>query len=264
MLINSNKIVSNIEYLMSTIPHFKIDEGDNTMKIRIVAVLVLIFAFGIACTMVAQEKFERKNERKLKKAEEKLKAAECRLHSIEIPEIHIDLSGLEESMQELEVSLKHLEHIEIPDIQIPHIYIPPIHIPEIDLDLSHLDFDFDFDFDDGFVYYEDGDWDHSDLFEDLSEGDQLKIAALRSISRQDADKAIPAMEKVIKEESNPALRYEAVRHLRRFLDDKRVVPLLGKVAKNDKNVDVRKKAILLLGKSGDKRAVKILEELAER
>jgi HEAT repeat protein len=98
----------------------------------------------------------------------------------------------------------------------------------------------------------------------LSEQEQLKIAALRSISRQDADKAIPAMEKVIKEESNPALRYEAVRQLRRFLDDKRVVPILGKVAKDDKNVDVRKKAILLLGKSGDKRAVKILEELAER
>lgn len=236
------------------------------MKTRIIAVLVLIFAFIIACTIIAQEKFERKHEQKLKRAEEKLKAAECRLHSIEIPEIHIDLGGLEQSMQELEVSLQHLEHIEIPDIQIPHIYIPPIHIPEIDLDLSHLefDFDFDFDFDDGFVYYEDGDWDHSDMFENLNEQDQLKIAALRSISRQDADKAIPALEKVIKKESHPALRYEAVRHLRRFLDDKRVVPILGKVAKDDKNVDVRKKAILLLGKSGDKRAVKILEELAER
>jgi len=64
-----------------------------------------------------------------------------------------------------------------------------------------------------------------------------------------------------KKESLPSLRYEAVRHLRRFLDDKRVVPILGK---DDKNVDVRKKTILLLGKSGDKRAVKILEEIAER
>ena len=35
-------------------------------------------------------------------------------------------------------------------------------------------------------------------------------------------------------------------------------------AKDDKNIDVRKRAIYLLGKSGDKRAVKILEELAER
>ncbi|HEX9975185.1 MAG TPA: HEAT repeat domain-containing protein, partial [bacterium] len=66
------------------------------------------------------------------------------------------------------------------------------------------------------------------------------------------------------EESNPALRYEAVRQLRRFLDDKRVVPILGEVAQYDKNVDVRKRAILLLGKSGDKRAVKILKELAEK
>ncbi len=102
------------------------------------------------------------------------------------------------------------------------------------------------------------------MFEDLSEDDQLKVTALRSISRQNADKAIPAIEKVIEEESNPALRFEAVRQLRRFLDDERVVPILGKVAKDDKNVDVRKKAIYLLGKSGDKRAVKILEELAEK
>jgi len=236
------------------------------MKTRIVAVMVLIFAFVFACTTIAQEKLERKHEQKLKKAEEKLKEHEHRLHSIEIPEINIDLSGLEQSMQDLEVSLQHLDHIEIPDIQIPHIYIPPIHIPEIDLNFDQFDFDFDFDFDmdDGFIYYEDGDWDHSHLFEDLSEQEQLKIAALQSISRQDADKAIPALEKVIKEESNPALRYEAVRQLRRFLDDKRVVPILGEVAQYDKNVDVRKRAILLLGKSGDKRAVKILKELAEK
>ncbi len=233
------------------------------MKTRIAAVLVLIFAFVIACTMIAQEKIERKRERKLKEAETKLKEHEYRLHSIEIPEIHIDLSSLEQSMQELEVSLQHLEHIEIPEIDVE---IPPIEIPEIDLAFDHLDFDydFDFDFDDGFIYYEDGDWDHSNLFEDLSENDQLKVAALRSISHQNADKTIPAIQKVLDEEINPALRYEAVRHLRKFLDDKRVVPILGKVAKNDKNVDVRKKAIYLLGKSGDKRAVKILEELAER
>ena len=235
--------------------------------------------------MIAQEKIERKHQQKLKKAGAKLKEHEHRLHSFTIPEIHIDMSHLETSMQHLEQSLQNLEHIEVPEvhvdiphiyvpeIHVPHIFVPDIHIPEIcipEIDLAfdqfdfNFDFDFDFDFDDGFIYYEDGDWDHSHLFEDLSEQEQLKIAALRSISRQDRDKAIPALEKVIKEESNPALRYEAVRHLRRFLDDKRVVPILGKVAKDDKNVDVRKKAIYLLGKSGDKRAVKILEELAER
>ncbi len=236
------------------------------MKVRIATVLTLIFAFLFANATIAQEKLERKIEEKLKRVEDRLREKEKHFHSIEIPEINIDLSGLEQSMQDLEVSLQHLDHIEIPDIQIPHIYIPPIHVPEIDLDLSHLDFDFDFDFDfdDGFVYYEDDDWDSSNLFGDLSEEEQLRISALQTISRQDADKAIPAMEKVIKEESNPALRYEAVRHLRRFLDDKRVVPILGKVAKNDNNIDVRKKAIYLLGKSGDPNAVKILEELAER
>lgn len=234
------------------------------MKPRIIALILLIFAFVIAFTSFSQERIERKHEQKLKQAEEKLKAAEFRLQSIEIPEINIDLSGLEQSMRDLEVSLQHLEHIEIPDIPPIHVYIPPIHIPEINFDFSEFDFDFDFDFDDGFVYYEDGDWDHSDLFENLSEGDQLKIAALQSISRQNAKKAIPAIQNVIKNESNPALRYEAVRQLRRFLDDERVVPILGKVAKDDKNIDVRKKAIFLLGKSGDKRALKILEELAER
>ena len=233
------------------------------MKTRIIIAVTFLFAFVIACSMIAQEKIERKHERKLKEAEEKLKEHEHRLHSFTIPEIHIDMSHLETSMQHLEQSLQHLEHIEIPDI-----HIPDIHIPEIDLAFDqfdfNFDFDFDFDFDDGFIYYEDGDWDHSNLFEDLSDEEQLKISAIRSISRQDRDKAIPAMKKVIKEESNPALRYEAVRHLRRFLDDKRVVPILGKVAKKDKNVDVRKRAIYLLGKSGDKRAVKILEELAEK
>ncbi len=236
------------------------------MKTRIIIAETFLLAFVFACTLFAQEKVERKHEQKLKQAEEKLKAAEFRLQSIEIPEIHVDLSGLEQSMKELEFSLQHLEHIEIPDIDIdiPEIAVDilPIHVPEINLNCDQ--FDFDFDFDDGFIYYEDEDCDHSDLVEDLSEQDQLKIAALQSIGRQYEDKAIPALEKVIKEESNPALRFEAVRQLRRFLDDKRVVPILGKVAKDDKNVDVRKKAILLLGKSGDKRAVKILEELAER
>jgi len=246
------------------------------MRTRTLAVFVLIIAFLFTSGIIAQEKLEKKIEEKLKRVEERLKEKEHHLRSIEIPEMHLDLSGLEQSMQHLEVSLQHLEHIEIPDIHvdipeicvdIPHIYVPDIHIPkiyvpEIELDLDHLDFAFDFD--DGFIYYEDGDWDHSNLFEDLSDEEQLKISAIRSISRQDADKAIPAMEKVIKDESHPALRYDAVRSLRRFLDDKRVVPILGKVAKDDKNVDVRKKAIYLLGKSGDKRAVKILEELAER
>jgi hypothetical protein len=104
------------------------------MKTRIVAVLVLIFAFVTACTMIAQEKVERKHEQKLKEAEAKLKEHEHRLHSIEIPEIHVDLSGLEQSMQELEVSLQHLEHIEIPDMFqkfMSHIFMFPISISRI-------------------------------------------------------------------------------------------------------------------------------------
>jgi HEAT repeat protein len=47
--------------------------------------------------------------------------------------------------------------------------------------------------------------------------------------------------------------------LGRFLEDERVVPILGDIIKDDSNLTVRKKAIYLLGKSKDPRAVDILE-----
>jgi len=236
------------------------------MKTKRLTIFLLIFAFLLTNILVAQERIERKIEKKLEKIDHDLREKEHLIHSIEIPEIHVDLSRLEQSMKHLEVSLQHLEHIEIPEIEIdiPEICvdIPHIHIPEIELDFS--EFDFDFDFDDCFIYCHEDDGDRSDLFEDLSEDEQLRVSALRSLGRQNTNKAIPAIEKFLKEEANPALRYEAVRQLRNFFDDERVVPILGKVAKTDKNIDVRKKAIRLLGKSNDKRAVKILEQLSER
>ncbi|MFQ5771371.1 MAG: HEAT repeat domain-containing protein [bacterium] len=39
--------------------------------------------------------------------------------------------------------------------------------------------------------------------------------------------------------------------------------MLGEIAKNDPNTGVRKRAIYYLGQSGDKRAVKILNEILQ-
>ena len=50
----------------------------------------------------------------------------------------------------------------------------------------------------------------------------------------------------------------------RFVDEDGVLEVLAKVAKSDKNVDVRKKAIYVLGRSEDPKVVKILKDIAER
>ncbi|MFQ6091070.1 MAG: HEAT repeat domain-containing protein [bacterium] len=49
----------------------------------------------------------------------------------------------------------------------------------------------------------------------------------------------------------------------RNIDDERVVPILAGVAKDDPDMRVRKRAIYYLGKSVDKRALKVLEEILE-
>ena len=242
------------------------------MKTRVFTIAVMIFSLISTVVLFGQDVYEKKLERKLKKIERDLNDKEYQLHSIEIPEIHIDLSGLEESMIHFEHSLSHLEHIEIPEIPEIHVDIPEINVPEIDLDFSHFDFDFDFaqnfhfDFDHDFSYGEFycDDWGGSDLFDDLSEDEEIKVSAIRSMGRQDAEKAVPALKKVIAVEFNPAYRYEAVRQLRRFLDEKGVLKVLAETAKNDENVDVRKRAIYVLGKSDSPKAVEILEEIAER
>ena len=249
------------------------------MKFKLITTVVLVFSLILTLTSIAQD-VDKKVERKLKKLEHKLKDKEHQLHSLEIPEMNLDLSGLEESMGHLEYSLSHLEHIEIPlihiempeiDIDIPeipdiHIDIPEIHVPEMDLDFNHLDFDFDFDFDHDFAFgeFHQHHWDNTALFENLSEDEEIKVSAIRSMGRQDAEKAVPALIKIIEKDSNPAYRYEAVQRLRRFVDKKGVLETLANVAKNDKNVDVRKKAIYVLGKSENPKAVEVLKEIAER
>ncbi len=245
------------------------------MKFKLITTVIIILSLMTTITLFSQDIDEKKLERKLQKLEQKLKDKEQVLHSIEIPEMHLDLSGLEESMVHLEHSLSHLEHIEIPDIhveipeididipEIPdiHIDIPHIHVPRIDIEMDHFDFDFDFD-EGSFIHFDH--WDHSDVFDDLSEDEEIKVSAIRSLGKQESDKAVPALKNVLKKESVPAFRYEAVRQLRKFVDKAGVLKTLAKVAKSDKNVDVRKKAIYVLGRSDDPKAVEILKEIAER
>lgn len=150
--------------------------------------------------------------------------------------------------------LRELENLRVvvPDINIDIPPIPPIpeiaiHIPEFRFD--GMDFTFSHDFE------------GHKLFKNLSDEEQIRLQALRSVARQDIGQAIPALEKIALEDPSPALRYEAVRQLGRFFEDQRVVPILGEVVKNDNSLTVRKKAIQLLGKSKDPRAVEILEEV---
>lgn len=191
---------------------------------------------------------------------------------IEIPDVEWELKdyeemleGLEGQLGEMDIRLRHLDdlhfdklrdledlHIVVPEVDLAIPPIPPI--PPIDIHIPHLRLD-------GMVSGFDWDSDVLKLFRDLSEEEQLRLQALRSLARREADEAIPALEKTLREDASPALRYEAVRQLGGFLKDPRVTPLLGETAKNDQNLAVRKKAVRLLGKSKDPRAVEILQEI---
>jgi len=181
------------------------------------------------------------------------------------------LENMDVHLGDLDVKLKDLDNIRIyhsdelrelenlriviPDINIDIPPIPPIpqiaiHIPEFRLD--GIDF----------TFYDD--FDGHKLFKNLSDEEEIRLQALRSVARQDINQAVPALEKIAREDPSPALRYEAVRQLGRFFEDQRVVPILGEVVKNDNSLTVRKKAIQLLGKSKDPRAVEILEEVVGR
>ncbi len=191
---------------------------------------------------------------------------------IEIPDVEWELKdyeamleGLDGQLGELDIRLRHLDdlhidrlhdledlHIIVPEVDLAIPPIPPI--PPIDIHIPHIRLD-------GMVSGVDWDSDALKLFRDLNEEEQLRLRALRSLARRDADQAIPALEKTLREDASPALRYEAVRQLGRFLEDPRVAPLLGETAKSDPNLAVRKKAVRLLGKSKDPRVVEILQEI---
>ena len=241
--------------------------------------LYVLFLLLLAISVLPLSAQDKKSGKSAKKKEYSRKI-EFECAELEIPEIEIDLHGLELSLQNLQITLAELQDIEIPaievttppiaidvapiDVAIPPIAfempaielaippiaveippIPPIEFPEIDFNEFNIDCNAS----------------AGAIFQNLSEEEQLQLKALRALASQGADQAIAAYQQLIKKNSRPALRYEAVRQLGNFLNDERIVPLLGDAAKNDRNVEVRKKAIALLGKSDDPRARKILEEI---
>jgi len=201
--------------------------------------------------------------------------SECRdfdLSAIQLPPIEIDFRELESSLRELEVSMHALEGFDLPDlafhiqdlsnIEIPEISIPPLEIeippfaveippmPQIEtpeIIVGNLAVDCDVA--------------AHRVFQNLSDEDHVRLQALRTLACQGADQAITAYQQVQKQKASPAMRYEAVRQLGHFLDDERILTLVADAAKTDKNLQVRKKAIALLGKSRDPRSTKILEEI---
>ncbi|MFQ5631841.1 MAG: HEAT repeat domain-containing protein [bacterium] len=169
----------------------------------------------------------------------------------ELPELHIEIPEIH--IPEIEIPEMHFE---IPDIEIPEIEIPPIEIPEIVIpDIEMGDFHIE-----GELAHWNGEWQHS-RFRDLSDEEELRVQALRSVAREDDDEAMAMIEKVLQQDESAAVRYQAVRLLRRHLKKDKTIDLLGATARNDKNAEVKKAAIRLLGKSGSPRAVEILQEI---
>jgi hypothetical protein len=197
---------------------------------------------------------------------------EIDLSDIHLPPIELDLSELENSLKELESSLRDLDgmyssdlafHIpDLPNIEIPEINISPLEIaippfsveipPIPPIELPKIAF--------GDLTVECDIAAHK-VFHNLSDEEQIRLQALRSLACQGADQAITAYQQVQKQTASPAMRYEAIRQLGRFLEDGRVLTLVADAAKTEKSIQVRKKAIALLGKSRDPQATKILEEI---
>ncbi|MFZ5515459.1 MAG: HEAT repeat domain-containing protein [Candidatus Zhuqueibacterota bacterium] len=233
-----------------------------------------ILTAGIALSLFSASLLfsQNRTETKLKQEERALEQAQMELESLAMPEIEVDLSGLEASMRELEFSLQQLESLQLQEFDfdlpaIPEIAvdIPPlpeidVHIPWIDFVMPEIDIpEIAFD---GRIFEREA-WSHwGDS--SLSEDEQLKISALRAMKRKQSNEVIPAVEKILRNEESAPLRFEAVNLLRYHLDDARSIELLGQAAKSDVNIDVRKRAVNILGRSADARAVTILEEIANR
>ncbi|MEL6821502.1 MAG: HEAT repeat domain-containing protein, partial [Calditrichota bacterium] len=103
------------------------------------------------------------------------------------------------------------------------------------------------------------------LFPGISDDEILKIQAMRSLSRQSSQTAVPTLSKIALKGKSAPQRYMAVTLLSRYIKkDRSIVPLLGEIALNDENVNVRKRAVVFLGKSKDSRAITILEDIIKK
>lgn len=211
----------------------------------------------------------------------KIDAAGADFDASALPHLKLDLSSLMASLQELEITLAQLPSIEIPPIEVilptmeidlsdnasllnlevaatsfdlpalmagampPLPQVPPIEIPEIDLEWLAIDCNAS----------------AEAIFQYLSDEEKARLDALRTLAAGGVNQAIAAYNETVRMKARPSLRYEAIRQLGNFLHDARVVPLLGEAAKSDKNIEVRKKAIALLGQCDDPRSLKILEDI---
>lgn len=194
---------------------------------------------------------------------------------IVVPEFEFDMRELERSMDAMRFEMEHLHDFVMPELpEIPDVHfdayaippIPPIEIPEVFVEIPEVPV----------VWSRDGIgsglhsevvWAHEgadNLFSSLTEDEEIRIQALRALSRQSTDDRFQAIDKVLQQDPSPAVRYTAVQGLAHDLDQERVVVLLGKVARDDSHLQVRKRAIRLLGKSSHPRAVEILEALTKR
>lgn len=256
-----------------------------------VFLICAMFALFSGMSALAQDEKKENVQDKKKKPNKELRRI--------TPEKELDLKELERSMEHLEHSMRMLEdfempplppmpempelaelpeipefHFEIPEIHIPEIEIPELHfeMPEIEMPEMHFEMpeivipeipdmewgEFHFE---GEPVIWGGEWGYSDRFNNLTDEEELRVQALRSVARKDDGETIAMIEKVLKQDESAAVRYHAVRLLRQNLDNDKVIDLLGETARNDSNTDVKKTAIRLLGKSGSPRAVEILQDI---
>lgn len=240
------------------------------MKQLAIILLSAFVLFATGNTLAAGPGDEKKAEKKKERRHHVLYFDGDELVIPELDDHYVDdmLDDLDYELGDLDLQLGDL-HYRLSELDDLDIHVPEIDInldldhaldnlqehlavlPEIDFDLSDCDFD-------GHRVYAAGE---GGMFRDLSESEQLRLEALRSLARQDADTAIPALSRIAREDESPALRYEAVRKLGRFIDDQRVVQVLAQVIEKDQHLKVRKKAIQVLSRSSDPQAVKILEDL---
>ncbi|MGH1366671.1 MAG: HEAT repeat domain-containing protein [Calditrichia bacterium] len=202
------------------------------------------------------------------------KLAELEEHMEELHHTH--LADLEERMEHMEPFIsaeveehmaemhEALEAIDI-DIEIPPIpHIPPLpHIPSFH---GSMTINSDRPFSVGGRFYAPAS--HRELkrlFPGIEEDEVLKLQAMIALTRQSAQTAVPTLSKIAKKGKTPAQRYQAVALLAHYMKkDESIVPLLGEIAFEDDNINVRKRAVLILGKCGDDRAIPILENLIKK
>ena len=203
------------------------------------------------------------------------------LRSLDRDALRADMENLRERMRELRAELQDIEpldgfvvdlpealfmgpmDIDMPNIFIPDIDIPDIHIPDVDLILSEIELhDLDMLEDrpmPGLFHIGDS----HNLYDDLSEAETIRLTALQSFLRgnREAQSALPEIARVLQSDDSPALRYQAVGYLGRYLVEGRAIELLGLAATQDASLPVRKRAVALLGRSKDPRAIQYLDAI---